>query len=390
MRHNHLGFCKIESVTNELSHIIRDEIYRSGPITFERFMEMALYHPEAGYYTRSETEIGCAGDFYTSPHLHPIFGAMLGRQIEEFWQAMGRPGRFDIVEMGTGRGYLCHDILSYLGGREIFDCINYGIVELNPVMAQRQRQLLGSLARGKVRWGSSLAELGHIKGAIISNELIDAFPVHAVIWHEGQLHEIRVAWRDGAFIETLAEPSTPELSAYLEEFSVSLPEGYRTEINLRASRWMDDIAQVLESGFVLTIDYGYPANAYYDSERSSGTLLCYHQHQLVENPYINIGRQDITAHVNFTALVRRGRQKSLNPLGFTRQGIYLVGLGLDEVITELYAGSPSYQSHVSKISGLIMPGAMGDSHKVLVQCKAVDPVPGLRGFSIRNQVQELQ
>lgn len=369
-----------------LRDLILSTIDRDGPITFERFMRMALYEPGMGYYTKDATEIGRAGDFYTSPHLHPIFGAMIARQLEEFWAAMGRPASFTVVEMGGGRGYLCHDVLSYISSRPIFQCIDYTLIELNPAMMERQHELLGPLAQ-KVRWASGIRELKGIRGAFISNELVDAFPVHIVTSSSGELREVFVTHEGGQLKEVELAPSTPELAAHLEALGVTLPEGYHTEINLDARRWIADVAAALEEGFVLTIDYGHTARQYYDEERSRGTLMCYHQHQINENPYANIGEQDITAHVDFTTLSRTA--DGLRALGYTRQGLYLLGLGLDETILELYGGSPAYQAEASKILGLVMPGAMGDSHKVLVQYKGDARVAMLRGFSIRNLASEL-
>ncbi len=372
----------------ELDAAIRREIAARGPVTFERFMEMALYEPSLGYYASASAEIGCAGDFYTSPHLHPIFGAMIGRQVQECWEAMGRPEHFDIVEAGAGRGYLCHDTLKYLQGREIFDALTYAIVELNPTMASRQRELLGPLG-AKVRWAASIRELGGIRGAVISNELIDAFPVHAVTWREGGLREIHVTVEDGRLTEVELPPSTPRLTEHLDEFGITLPEGYRTEINLRAKGWLGEVSEALTEGFVLTIDYGHTGRAYYDEERSRGTLMCYHEHQINEDPYINIGRQDITSHVDFSALARWGRALELRTLGYTRQGLYLLSLGLDEAIIELYGGSPDYQTEAAKVLGLVMPGAMGDSHKVLLQARGIGAEAAFRGFKLRNLAASL-
>jgi SAM-dependent MidA family methyltransferase len=348
-------------------------------------MEMALYQPGLGYYTSETTEIGRSGDFYTSPHLHPVFGAMLGKQAEEFWEALGRPGRFDLVEYGAGRGWLAHDMLGYLKGKDIYGRLCYSIVELNPSMAGRQKALLSDY-KDKVSWAGPSTLTG-VTGAVLSNELLDAFPVHLVAM-EGWLKEVYVDLQGGAFVEILGGLSTPEIEGYFEEFGVALANGQRAEVNLRMKPWLKEVGRTLREGFVLTIDYGYPAYELYAPERGRGTLLCYRGHRTSENPYEGVGLQDMTAHVNFSALKKWGEECGLRPLGFARQGVYLVSLGVDEVVTELYGGSPRYLDEVAKIKGLLMPGGMGESHKVMVQYKG-EGGPVLRGFGMKNQAMSL-
>jgi SAM-dependent MidA family methyltransferase len=364
---------------------ITEKIKKEGPITFETFMEMALYEPGLGYYASERTEIGKAGDFYTSPHLHPVFGAMIGRQIEEMWEVMKKPSDFTILEIGAGAGYLCKDILDYLGKR--FFCPSaYIIVEPNPFMKQRQERLLeGSI--DKVKWISSLNNAGTLKGCVLSNELLDAFPVH-IIEMEDELREIYVTVDDKTFVEIKRDLSTHAIADYLNEFSIELSEGYRTEINLRIKDWLNSVDTILSEGFIMTIDYGYPAWDYYSEDRNRGTLLCYHKHQLVEDPYQNIGEQDITAHVNFSSVKKWGKDLGLKTLGFCQQGAFLIALGIDEIMKELYENSPDYLFEIAKIKRLILPGTMGETHKVIVQYKGNDH-PELRGFSLKNQVGKL-
>lgn len=368
-----------------LEQKIIERIQKEGSITFETFMEMALYEPGLGYYASERTEIGKAGDFYTSPHLHPAFGAMIGRQIEEMWEVMKKPGDFSVLEIGAGAGYLCKDILDYLGKRS-FSPLAYIIVEPNPFMKQRQERLLEGFL-GKVKWFSSLKDAGTLKGCVLSNELLDAFPVH-VIEMEDELGEIFVAVDNNTFIEIKRDLSTSAIADYLNEFSIELPEGYRTEINLRIKDWLNSIDTILSGGFILTIDYGHPAWDYYSEDRNRGTLLCYHKHQLTEDPYQNIGEQDITAHVNFSSVKKWGENLGLKTLGFCQQGAFLIGLGIDEIMKELYENSPDYLFEIAKIKRLILPGTMGETHKVVVQYKGKDH-PELRGFSLKNQAGKL-
>lgn len=375
-----------------LNQTIINKIKSEGPISFETFMEMALYYPELGYYMRDSAKIGRTGDFYTSSHLHPIFGAMIGRQMEEMWDIMGRPDVFNIVEMGAGMGYLAKDVLGYLqqsavsyqqSGKEkdVLRHLKYTIVELNPSIKVSQEQLLSGFM-DKVKWVSDLKEMEPVAGCFLTNELLDAFPVRLVEMDD-ELKEIYVSVESDELIE-LKLCCSDNIKNYFKEYSITLPNGYRTEVNLKINEWLKEVSSKLSEGFVLTIDYGYPAWDYYSEERSRGTLLCYYQHQVNENPYQNVGEQDITAHVNFSALKKWGEETGMKTLGFCPQGTYLVSLGIDEVITELYGDSPD-AFEIAKIKGLVLPEGMGESHKVMVQHKGKGE-GRLRGFSIRNQV----
>ncbi|MBZ0157169.1 MAG: SAM-dependent methyltransferase [Alphaproteobacteria bacterium] len=367
-----------------LKEKIIEKIRKEGPVSFETFMKMALYYPGLGYYMKDSTRIGKAGDFYTSPHLHPLFGAMLGRQMEEMWEVLLRPERFRIVEMGAGMGYLAGDLLDYLRDREIFRHIDYSIVEMNPAMREQQRKLLeGSGA--DIRWFSDLKGVGEVTGCFLSNELLDAFPVRIVEQAE-ELVEIRVDVQEDAFVE-VPGPADGECRAYFREFAPRLPHGYRTEINLRIRDWLHDVSRCLRSGFLLTIDYGYTAEEYYSEDRSRGTLLCYYRHQISENPYRHIGEQDITAHVNFSSLKKWGEELGFSTAGYCPQGTYLVALGIDEVLREKYGDAPD-PFEIAKIKGLIFPQGMGESHQVMLQYRGAG-VPSLRGFSLRNKAKNL-
>ncbi|MBI5099462.1 MAG: SAM-dependent methyltransferase [Nitrospirae bacterium] len=432
----------IISTMNPLEEIIIDKIKKEGPVTFETFMDMALYYPELGYYSSGKTAIGRAGDFYTSPHLHPVFGAMLARQLMEMWMVMGKPSVFHAVEIGAGAGYLCKDILDYLHKTsknpslskvesDFLKSLKYVIVEPFSHFEEKQREMIGEYLKDfsthcsggfetrhyenkdeiveatpcgcheLITWVKSLKELNdgnpsvspltkggikrglQITGCIFFNELLDAFPVHLVEM-EDDLKEIYVDFNGKEFVEVKKEVSSPELINYLKEFSVHLQEGCKTEINLRIKRWLEEAGAALSKGFLLTIDYGYSEREYYSEERTKGTLLCYHKHQCNENPYRDIGEQDITAHVNFSSLKKWGEELGLKTIGYCRQGIFLTASGIDEIITELYSDAADYSFELAKIKGLIFPQGMGESHNVIVQYKG-EGSPELRGFSIRNQ-----
>lgn len=361
---------------------IYERIIKEGFISFETFMEMALYYPKLGYYMREDIRIGKGGDFYTSPHLHSIFGAMLGRQIEEIRGFLSLEDYFHVVEMGAGMGYLAKDILEHLSKSKCLDNLRYIIVEINPFLIDSQENLLREF-RGIVSWYSKISELPPIKGCFLSNELLDSFPVKLIEVDDG-FYEINLVLNEEQEIVEKRVPCSQEIIEYFKEFSIDLSsmQPYRTEVNLRIKEWLSEIKDKLQEGFIITIDYGYTASDYYSEERNKGTLLCYHNHKIVENPYVNIGEQDITAHVNFSALSKWGANFGFKTLGFCSQGNYLISLGIHELINEMFSERiDSFE--IAKIKGLIFPEGMGDSHKVLVQYKG-EGSPKLRGFDFRN------
>lgn len=388
---------------NPLEQKIIRRIQAEGRITFEQFMEMALYDPEYGYYRSPDLVIGKGGDFYTSAHLHPVFGIMLGRQLAEFWEFSGRPSAFTVVEVGGGEGHICRDLLGSLQGTPFFSSLRYIMVEINPVMRQKQQSLLnspgplsdgqsGSLPAGKVQWVSALSELGPIAcGCVFSNELFDAFPVHLVEMAD-ELQEIYIAVAEDILIEERGPLSSQAVADYFDSLSICFDRGYRTEANLRCRDWFREVSGILQEGFVLTIDYGYLGRDYYSEDRNRGTLLCYHRHQMHEDPLRHIGRQDITCHVDFSAVKKWGEEVGLRTVGLSSQGAFFVALGIDEEILKLPADSADYQFELARIKKLILPQGMGDSHMVLLQYKgAGNPTakPVLRGFSLRNQMKYL-
>ena len=372
----------------ELEEVIIAEIRRRGPLNFEDFMNMALYHPRLGYYSGKLVPVGKSGDFYTAPHVHAIFGALIGRQLEEMWLALGRPRRFTAVEIGAGRGFLARDLLDFLKPSVLYQHLEYLIVERNPFNRVSQQKLLREHA-GKATWAAALPELEPFCGCLLSNELLDAFPVRLVETGDDAgdgLCEIFVDTGDGGFQE-VRRPAGPEVKKYLAEFAPSLDPGYRTEVNLRVRDWLADVHGKLERGFILTVDYGFSAAEFYQLGRNRGTLLCYHGHEAGEDPFVHVGRQDITAHINFSALKSWGETFGMRTLGYASQGPYLVALGIDRLIHR-YAGNPPDPMELTKIKQLFMPQGLGESHKVMVQYKG-DGKPELKGFSLRNEMDRL-
>ncbi|MEH1894026.1 MAG: class I SAM-dependent methyltransferase [Nostoc sp.] len=366
-------------------------------ITFAQFMDMVLYHPEYGYYSSDALKIGFkGGDFFTSPNLCTDFGELLAEQFFQMWEILGKPIPFSLVEMGAGQGLLALHILKYhqLRYPDFFTALEYIIVEKSPTLRQEQQQRLQDLP---VRW-CNLEDIppNAMVGCFFSNELVDAFPVHQFTLETGELREIYITTDSNeketclSFVEVTGEPSTLQLAEYLDLLGIDLtqsayPEGYRSEINLAALDWLSIVADRLQRGYVLTIDYGYPASRYYNPRRSQGTLQCYYQHRFHDNPYINIGQQDITAHVDFTALERWGEKCNLKNIGFIQQGLFLMALGLGERIAALsYQKQPLSEllQRRDALHQLIDPTGLG-GFGVLIQSKGLNntetsqPIKGL-------------
>ena len=346
-----------------LSHIIIKKIQTNGPISFRDFQEMCLYYPGQGYYTSSREKIGTGGDFYTSPTVTPAFGAMIARQLEEMWELTGRKD-FVVVEYGAGTGTLCHDILETLKKNEAFySALTYVIIEKSPALTALQQSRLPE----KVSWKNSIGEIPPFTGCVFCNELLDNFSVHQVVMQE-ELMEVFVDYKEG-FSEVL-QPAGEELKYYFKELEIVLPDGFRTEVNLEAIQWIQEIAESLEKGFALTIDYGDSAPNLYRESRKDGTLLCYYKHNRNEEPYERIGEQDITSHVNFTALAHWGKKARLDVSGFTSQSHFLQGLGFIEYLNQSAAGDFRALANLSRVKYSMLVD-MGMKFKVLIQSKNV-------------------
>ncbi|MCF6266328.1 MAG: SAM-dependent methyltransferase [Desulfuromusa sp.] len=366
----------IEKQKSDLILSLRKQIDSIAGIPFAEFMEQALYHPEHGYYTAGRVRIGKQGDFFTSSSVHSCFGRLIARQLEQMWQLLGQ-GSFVIAEQGAGEGHLCLDILDALAENspEFYAHIEYRLIEISLDNRQRQELILQQhLAAGRIVW-CELSDLSGMQGCFISNELIDAFPVHLIEKHAGELQEIYVVNGEEGFCEELRPLSTNLIKKYFQRIGIEPAAGNRCEVNLAACDWMQRIAAVLKRGFVLTIDYGYLAEELYAPYRHAGTLLCYHQHQTNENPYQRVGYQDMTAHVDFSTLQEIGQQHGLDVIYFGQQYQFLMGLGFLEMLIEMESRETDpkkAQALRMNLKTLILPeGGMGDSFKVLIQGKNV-------------------
>lgn len=352
-----------------------------GPVTFAEFMDVALYWPDGGYYTSADLAWGAGGDYITSLDVSPVFSAVLARQVSEIWSLMGSPADFVLIEAGAGRGWLSQGILETIKKTSpgLYSVITVRCVEKNPSLRGQTSD--------KMVWHEDIKDVqGPVRGVILTNELIDSLPVHRVKVSEGLLKEVFTGFDGRSFFDVEAEPSTPHIKGYFDKAGLLPGEGALAEVNLDSIRWLSEASALLAEGFIITIDYGLPSRELYAPERKAGTLMCHYRHTLNDNPYLNIGHQDITTHVDFTALVREGERLGLGLTGFTTQKNFLLGVGILEDLRGAgdLDGSDLADIEFNRAVGrLIMPGGMGDTFKVLIQHKGVER-HSLAGFSFRD------
>jgi len=367
---------------------IRAEIAAAGPIPFARFMELALYHPQYGYYVRpvedpTQERIGWSGDFYTSSDVHPILGQALAKQAQQLDACLGHPNPFTVVEMGPGKGLLARDFLTACQNApgNLSERLRYILIERSASMRAIQHQHLAPwIGRaGHVTWLDRLEDLppDSVTGLFFSNELVDAFPVHRLAVVDGHPQEIYVDVHEEGFTE-IHRPLSEELSAYLQNGGIRLPDGYRTEINLKAVQWIKQVAQIMARGLVMTIDYGHTAEDLYGPERKNGTFLCYYSQTTSEDAYERVGQQDMTAHVDFTTLAQAGQAAGLELTGFTNQMSFLIGLGAEQFLESLQPESAEFYAAIH----LLRPEGMGRTFKVLVQHTGMEK-PELDGLRFK-------
>jgi SAM-dependent MidA family methyltransferase len=367
---------------------IHEEIQRDGPITFARFMDLALYDPEGGYYRAEDARPGREGDFLTAPEAHPIFGAALARAVADAWVRLGRPETFVLREYGAGTGTLALAVLDGLAREhpDLASRLRYDPIEIEPRRIAAIASRLEAAGHAGILAGSD--ERGtQVVGFVLANEVLDALPVHRVVVRGGALREVLVGSRDGAFVDVEAEPTTPEFAERLADESVQLAEGQHAEICLALGRWLADAAAGLERGVLLLIDYGYPAAELYDpSRRRDGTLRAYLRHRVHDDPYVHVGRQDLTAHVDVSAVERAAVVAGLDHLGTTTQAEFLVGLGTEDLLRAIQADPATtiedYLAVRSALTRLLDPGAMG-RFRVMAFARDWPAGPPLAGLSYR-------
>ncbi len=335
---------------SDLQQLINERIQREGPISFAEYMRMALYEPGYGYYMTGAAKMGWEADYFTSTDVSSLFANCMGRQLFTMWEKLKHPAHFIVLEQGAGRGHLAEGLRTWAQKEapEFYEVLDYrtedirsgeDAVERRPFSGRGDPRVptLHNTTPAPTREKSSTLAMPSV---VLSNELIDAFPVHIVEKRGERLYEVFVdVQQDGRLCEVLDEPGTPEVADYLDMYKIpwrAFDEGWRAEINLDALRWIQRTAKLIRNGFILAIDYGDKAKALYTAWRKRGTLLCYFKHQANERPLLHPGEQDITAHVNFSSLIDDGRRLGMRLHRFTSQRLWLHALGIQEELEQRY------------------------------------------------------
>jgi len=371
---------------------LRERIGARGPIPFVEFMQAVLYHPMHGYYCRPEATTGPAGDFYTSPDVHPAFGLLMSRQIAEIAaETSGGARFFHVIEAGPGTGKLARDIIEGLSleNPELARRVIYTLVEVSPSLRRAQEARLAGTENtiAGISWASwhdvlehagELSREGEFHGCVVANEFLDALPVHMVERRGDGLLEVHVAVDGERLHEVLLPPATGRLEEHLRGLGLDLAEGQRAEIGLSALDWVSSLQRVFRTkagegrGGAVIVDYGYPARELYDSVRHRGTLMCYSGHRAGDDPYARVGRQDMAAHVDFTSVQRRAQAAGFDASPVVTQLKFLVSLGLARMFADLAAapgaGATATEGVRDRLAlhQLMAPGGMGEVFKVVL------------------------
>jgi len=429
-----------------LRHIIEQEIREHGPIPFSRYMELCLYHAELGYYSRNAEQFGKAGDFYTSSDVHAVFGRLLARQFEEVWRALGSPAEIEILELGPGRGLFAQDVLAWSEKKfpEFFHALHYSLAERSPKLRTQLRSVLARyfeegvvssveenatedhvsqrlrpwftdvsggaggaawshdavpspdasdsfyVTKDETRQGTPSVVLknameertlaAEVPVIVFANEFFDALPVE-ILSQQGAL---RISAEDGRFVETWVPSSAEELE-FLDRYGVRPEAGEQIELPLLANRYMAHLAASIRTGIIIAVDYGYTRQDQL-AGRHRGTLMAYRQHSATPNPYEAPGEQDLTAHVNFTALSAAAQENGMQAQPLLTQSQFLMGIGETNQFADAFEDCrlPQERAKVAlQLKHLVTPAGMGESFHVLVATKGVAPprVEGLSGLS---------
>lgn len=365
-----------------LALLLAGQIRPHGPITFAKYMETCLYHPLHGYYTKPEQH--ARRDYFTSVDASPLFGRLLARQFHEMWHLLGRPEPFWLVEAGAGAGHLAKQILDCVAASwpDLYTALRFIAVERSASRRALQSKALETHIQD-AKFVSQQELPDEIPfGCIFSNELIDAMPVHRVIREGRELREIYVGLANNGFCDEWGTLSSRALETYFSEQRISLQEEQQGEVNLGACRWIAEAGEKLKRGFILTIDYGHQASELYDERHMRGTLLAYQRHRATENVYRAPGEQDLTAHVNFSALDLYGQNSGLVRTGCTSQCNFLLALARHGDFADLQLQELSQAEQIQRrllFKTLINPEGMGETFQVLIQHKGI-ALPSLAGL----------
>jgi SAM-dependent MidA family methyltransferase len=361
---------------------IVEEIESSGGwISFARYMELALYTPRLGYYAGGSAKLGASGDFITAPELSPLFSATLARQIAEVLASTGG----SVLELGAGSGRLAADLLTALDESNRLP-ERYWMLDVSSDLRARQQDRLEMLPvhlRQKVEWIDRLPD--RFTGVILANEVLDALPVHLIVWHGEAIFERGVTWRD-AHLEFQERPLTNG-AVFTAAHCIGPSSPYTSEVGLAAPALVRSLAACLERGMLLFIDYGFGESEYYHPQRSAGTLMCHYRHRAHDDPFFVPGLQDITAHVNFSSVASAAIESGLALAGYTTQAHFLINLGITELLARVPADQPSvYLPQAATAMKLLSPAEMGELFKVIALSKGLSDTP--TGF-VRGDLSRL-
>jgi SAM-dependent MidA family methyltransferase len=370
--------------SERLVHRIRDAIDAgAGWISFERYMEMALYEPGLGYYSAGAAKLGASGDFVTAPEISPLFSRSLAAQCAEILANI--PGG-QILELGAGSGVMAADVLSELDRQGALPA-RYLILEVSADLRERQAQMLARLSPAlgaRVQWLDAWPE--GFRGVVLANEVLDAMPVQRFRMRAGQVNAIGVTWQLGQldWSETRADAALEGAVREIEQaLGGPLPDGYASEINLRLKPWIASLAAAMCEGVALFVDYGLPRREYYRPERREGTLLCHFRHRFHDEPLINVGIQDIGAWVDFTAVAEAAVACGLGVGGFSTQAHFLIGNGIEQFLAHLPEEELAARVQLARQAMVLtLPGEMGERFKVIGLTAAYPHA--MRGFGVRD------
>lgn len=371
--------------SQSLQAAIRSEVEAAGGwLPFARFMELVLYAPGLGYYTAGARKFGAAGDFVTAPEMTPLFAAALARQVAQV-MALAEP---QVLEIGAGSGRLAADLLLALEAAGTLP-ERYRILDLSADLRQRQQATIAAAAPhllARVEWLDTLPEA--YSGVVVGNELLDAMPANIVAWRADGIYERGVVLEDTGFVWA-ERPATGALLAAAEEIAgqCPLPHGYESEISLANRAWMADWGRRLQRGALLLLDYGFPRREYYHLQRGRGTLMCHYRHYAHPDPFYLPGLQDVTVHVDFTAIIAAADAQGLDLLGYCNQGQFLLNCGILDALAALPQGTPDYLKASNMVGKLLMPHEMGELFKVIAVGRGLDAP--LLGFASGDQSRRL-
>jgi SAM-dependent MidA family methyltransferase len=366
-----------------LVEVLAERISANGPITFAEYMETALYHPQLGYYTKAGAPP--RRDYFTSVDVSPLFGRLLARQLHEMWTALGSAKPFVVVEAGAGSGALAKSILDFVAVQfpAFYESLRYVAVERSAARRAAETALLAKHAtRGKFEAAVDLPATIE-NGVIFSNEFFDALPVHRVMGSANGLQELYVGHGENGFFEQGGALSAPALGIYFERHGISLLPDQQAEVNLKACSWIREAGKRLARGFVLTVDYGYEAPELFSERHMRGTLLAYERHRASERYFRAPGEQDLTSHIDFTAIDRAGQRSGLARTGFTTQSNFLLALTHASNLADLESSEMTETDQAKARNAfkmLIHPEGMGGTFKVLIQHKGIE-APTLTGLT---------